>query len=369
MATLQQPTSPNPPTPDEQVELLQGSLKANTVALFVIAIAATVGLLYLLKLVLITILIAALLAFALDPLVVALARLRIPRAAGAAIALFVLLGLASALTFFFYNRAVEFAEELPKFSATIRDDLRKLQNQADKLENSTRNILPPHEGKKPIPVQVQEAPGLAKIISAGASEYGDLALAISFVPFLIYFMLTWKNHVHSATLQVFPREKRVIAFRTIGRLSEMVRSFIAGNLLVGLLNAVVSTAIFGAMHLPYFYFLGAISAFVGLVPYLGIFFALLAPVAAGLGVVTKSQLGVVIASVIVLHVITMNVLYPKLIGRRLRLNPLAVAMSLLFWAWIWGAFGLVLAIPLIASTKIICDYIEPLQGVGEWLGD
>ena len=369
MATLQQPTSPNPPTPDEQVELLQGSLKANTVALFVIAIAATVGLLYLLKLVLITILIAALLAFALDPLVVALARLRIPRAAGAAIALFVLLGLASALTFFFYNRAIEFAEELPKFSATIRDDLRKLQNQADKLENSTRNILPPHEGKKPIPVQVQEAPGLAKIISAGASEYGDLALAISFVPFLIYFMLTWKNHVHSATLQVFPREKRVIAFRTIGRLSEMVRSFIAGNLLVGLLNAVVSTAIFGAMHLPYFYFLGAISAFVGLVPYLGIFFALLAPVAAGLGVVTKSQLGVVIASVIVLHVITMNVLYPKLIGRRLRLNPLAVAMSLLFWAWIWGAFGLVLAIPLIASTKIICDYIEPLQGVGEWLGD
>lgn len=147
MATLQQPTSPNPPSPDEQVELLQGSLKANTVALSVIAIAATVGLLYLLKLVLITILIAALLAFALDPLVVALARLRIPRAAGAAIALFVLLGLTSALIFFFYNRAIEFAEELPKFSATIREDLRKLQSQADKLENSTRNILPAREGK------------------------------------------------------------------------------------------------------------------------------------------------------------------------------------------------------------------------------
>jgi predicted PurR-regulated permease PerM len=50
----------------------------------------------------------------------------------------------------------------------------------------------------------------------------------------------------------------------------------------------------------------------------------------------------------------MNVLYPKVIGRRLRLNPLAVALSLLFWAWIWGAFGLVLAIPLMARTKIIC---------------
>ncbi len=373
MATVQQPT-PGPvetpsPTTEEQVELLQASVRTGTVALAVIAMAAAVGLIYLLKLVLITILISALIAFALDPLVLALSRLRIPRPAGAAVAVLLVLGLSGALTFFFYNRAMDFAEELPKFSATIREDLRRFQNQADKLEKSTQNILPQREGKKPIPVQVQEAPGLTKIISTGASQYADLALAISFVPFLIYFMLTWKNHVHSATLQVFPKEKRLVAYRTIGRLSEMVRSFIAGNLFVGLLNAIASTAIFGAVHLPYFYFLGAISAFVGLVPYLGIFFALLAPVAAGMGVLTKSQLAIVVISVVVLHVITMNVLYPKLIGRRLRLNPLAVALSLLFWAWIWGAFGLVLAIPLVASTKIICDYIEPLQPLGEWLGD
>ena len=373
MATVQQttpvPVETPPPTPEEQVELLQGSVRTGTIALGVIAIAAAVGLIYLLKLVLITILISALISFAVDPLVVGLARLHIPRAAGAAVAVLLLLALCGALTFFFYNRAIDFVEELPKFSASIRDDLRKFQAQADLLEKSTQTILPERGGKKPIPVQVQEAPGLSKMISTGASQYGDLALAISFVPFLIYFMLTWKNHVHSATLHVFPKEKRLVAYRTIGRLSEMVRSFIAGNLFVGLLNAIASTAIFGAVHLPYFYFLGAISAFVGLVPYLGIFFALLAPVAAGMGVLTKSQLGIVVVSVVALHLITMNVLYPKIIGRRLRLNPLAVALSLLFWAWIWGAFGLILAIPLMASTKIICDYVEPLQPLGEWLGD
>jgi hypothetical protein len=246
MATVQQLTTPSSATADEQLELLHSSVKAGTVALFVIAVAAAVGLIYLLKLVLVTVL----LAFALDPVVVARARLRIPRAAGAAIALLLLLGLCLALTFFFYTRAVDFLEELPQYSATIRDDLRKLQTQADKFENRTRSILPAQNGKKPIPVQVQEAPGLTKMISAGASQYGDLALAISFTPFLIYFMLTWKNHVHSATLQVFPKEKRLVAYRTIGRISEMVRSFIAGNLLVGLLNAVASTAIFGVVHLP-----------------------------------------------------------------------------------------------------------------------
>ena len=264
---------------------------------------------------------------------------------------------------------MDFVEELPRFSATIREDLEKLQAQADKFENSTRAVMPSEAGKKPIPVQVQESHGIAKLISTGASQFGEIALAISFVPFLIYFMLTWKTHVHSATLRVFPKEKRLIAYRTIGRISEMIRSFIAGNLFVGLLNAIASTAVFGAVHLPYFYFLGAISAFVGLVPYLGLFFALLAPLAAGMGVLTNSQLAIVFLSVVVLHLVTMNLLYPKVIGRRLRLNPLAVALSLLFWAWIWGAFGLILAVPLMATTKIICDYIEPLQGLGEWLGD
>lgn len=365
--TQQQPT--DRPTTDEEVELLRGSVQATVVAQFIIAIAAAVGLIYLLKLVLVTILFSALLAFALDPLVVALAKIRVPRAIGSAIALLLFVALSLALTFFFYNRAMDFLDELPQYSVTIRENLQKLQTEADKLENSTRSLMPEGKGKKPIPVQVQQAPGLTKLISSGASQFGDLALAIGFVPFLIYFMLTWKSHIHSATLAVFPKEKRLVAYRTIGRISEMVRSFIVGNLVVGLLNAAASTLIFGYVHLPYFYFLGVISAFVGLVPYLGVFFALLAPLAAGMGVLTKTQLVIVFLTVVFLHVVTMNVLYPKVIGRRLRLNPLAVALSLLFWAWIWGAFGLILAVPLMAATKIICDYIEPLQGLGSWLGN
>jgi len=53
----------------------------------------------------------------------------------------------------------------------------------------------------------------------------------------------------------------------------------------------------------------------------------------------------------------------------LRLNPLAVTLALLFWAWIWGAMGLILAIPMVAATKIICDYTDSLRGLGQWLGD
>ena len=307
--TQQQPT--DRPTTEEEVELLRGSVQATVVAQFVIAIVAAVGLIYLLKLVLVTILVSALLAFALDPMVVALARIPSPRALGSAIAVLLLIALSLALTFFFYSRAIDFLNELPRFSAVIHDNLQKLQAEAEKIENSTRLLMPASKGNKPILVQVQQAPGLTNLLFSSASQFVDIALAISFVPFLIYFMLTWKSHIHSATLAVFPKEKRLVAFRTIGRLSEMVRSFIVGNLVVGLLNAAASTFVFGYVHLPYFYFLGAISAFAGLVPYLGVFFALLLPFAAGMGVLTKTQLSIVFLTVILLHVVSMNVLYPK----------------------------------------------------------
>jgi predicted PurR-regulated permease PerM len=67
--------------------------------------------------------------------------------------------------------------------------------------------------------------------------------------------------------------------------------------------------------------------------------------------------------------VTTNVIFPKVVGKRLRLNPLAVTLALLFWAWIWGAMGLILAVPLVAMAKIICDYVDSLRGFGAWLGD
>jgi predicted PurR-regulated permease PerM len=135
------------------------------------------------------------------------------------------------------------------------------------------------------------------------------------------------------------------------------------------IGAVVSAVVFWYLGIPYFYFLGVISGFVSLIPYLGVFLALLPPLAAGIGVVDKSGIAIIVLSVVGLHIITMNVLYPKIVARRLRLNPLVVTLSLLFWAWIWGAMGLILAVPLVGATKIICDYIDSLSGLGAWLGD
>ena len=72
----------------------------------------------------------------------------------------------------------------------------------------------------------------------------------------------------------------------------------------------------------------------------------------------------VAATVLGLHLLAMNVLYPKVLGSRLQLNPLVVTISLLIWGFIWGAMGLILAVPIMAAVKIVCDHVVSLRRLG-----
>jgi predicted PurR-regulated permease PerM len=354
----------------EEEEVLHASIKAGSVAQIVVAVIAVLGLIYLLKVVLVTTLTAMLLAFALEPMVKQLCRIRIPRAVGSLLAVALMVALVMSLTHFFYSRAVDFAIQLPKYSSKVRSTLAGFRAETSKIEESTKSVIAsPKAEKHALPVEIQESPGLSRIISAGSGTLGDVLLAISFVPFLVYFMLTWKDHVHSNTVRLFPKEHRLVAHRTVARISEMIRSFITGNLIIGVGNALISGLVFWRLGIPYFYFLGTISGFVSLIPYLGVFLALLPPLAAGIGVLDKAGVLTVFLTVIGLHIVTTNVIFPKIVGKRLQLNPLAVSLALLFWAWIWGAMGLILAVPLVAVTKIVCDYTDSLRGFGAWLGD
>ena len=356
-------------TTAEEEEILHASIKAGSVAQIVVAAVAVLGLIYLLKLVMITTLSAILVAFVLDPLVTALLRLRISRPLGAMIAVILIVALALGLAYFFYSRAVDFATELPRYSGKIRASLTKFRFQTSKIEESTRSVITPPKKQQPVPVEVQEAPGLSHIISQDAGEWLEVLLAVSFIPFLTYFMLTWKDHAHNATVRMFPKEHRLLAHRTVARISNMIRSFLLGNLTVGLVNSTVSILVFWVLGVPYFYFIGLISGFASLIPYLGVFLALLPPLAGAIGAVNKTGAVIIVATVIGLHLVTMNVLYPKLVGKRLRVNPLAVSLGLLFWGWIWGSMGLILAVPVIGATKIICDHVDSLRGLGDWLGE
>jgi predicted PurR-regulated permease PerM len=352
--------------PEQRANLLHSSVRVGTVSQIIVAIIATIGLIYLLKIVLVTILVSLLIAYVLEPPVSWLNLLAVPRWVGALIVVTITGILALGILYFSYNSAEAFLDQLPQYSSTLRRSVGKFRVRATKIENQARSIVEPaKKGEQPVPVRLEEPQGLAQSIS----ETGEIILAIGFVPFLVYFMLVSKDHFHVATVRFFPRELRMAAHGTIGSISAMIREYVVANAALGGLNALVLIVVFWLLHINYFYFIGAMSGFLNLIPYLGVFLALLVPLAGGLGVLHEGGLIALLAAVLGLHLITMNVLYPKVIGQRLQLNALAVSISLLFWAWLWGAWGLVLAIPILGAVKITCDHIDPLWKLGAWLGN
>jgi predicted PurR-regulated permease PerM len=309
---------------------------------------------------------AILLSFTLSPVVQAMEYLTIPRAVGAFVSMVGLLALVYGITVASYNQAVVFADNVPKYSQKIRSIVKPFQQDAEKLRR-TREAVGEPETTNVIPVrQVQS---LSDVLTHGAGSVTDIVLAVSFVPFLAYFLLTWQSHARSATVMLFPLEHRHTAFVTLGLIGKMLQSFIVGNLLIGLLISAVSVAVFGLLHVPFFYFIGFLSGFLSLVPYLGVVLAMGPPILVGFGQLEAGGLLVVVFCVIGMHLLALNVLYPKLLGSRLKINPLAVTIALLFWGAVWGPVGLVLAIPITGAIKIVFDHVESMKPYADWLGE
>ncbi len=343
-------------------------LSAASTALVVLAMLAVLTLCYFAKLPLIVLLVAILVAFVLAPLVDLFQRLKIPRSLASAFTIVLFLAVLYGIGTVSYNRATAFAQELPKYSGRIRAFVSKVRRQAQQIQKTTETVLPSDE-KPAQTVTVQQQRSWTDIMTQGLGPVTEIIFAASFIPFLSYFMLSWQDHVRSATVMLFRMKNRNTAYVTLGLISGMIRSFIVGNVLVGLFIGAVSTVVFGIIHLPYFYFIGFISGFLSLVPYLGVILAAVPPLVTGIGHVHSSGAVVIVLTVLGLHLFALNVLYPKFLGSRLQLNPLAVTVSLLFWGWLWGAMGLVLAIPVTAAAKIVFDHVEPLRGYGAWLGE
>jgi predicted PurR-regulated permease PerM len=182
-------------------------------------------------------------------------------------------------------------------------------------------------------------------------------------------MLSWRDHINRSFLQLFQGEHRTVAARSLQGIAEMVRGFVVGNALLGLLLAMVSSIMFWIIHLPYPMLVGPLSGFMSLVPYVGLPLAIVAPLFSALSVNRFSTYVLVLVTVAVLHLIAMNLLYPKIVGSRVHLNPLVVTFSLMLWGFLWDAPGLLLAIPLTAGMKAVCDNVKGLRPIGKFLGD
>jgi predicted PurR-regulated permease PerM len=353
--------APKPEKPPRGRSIARLRPGSKTWALNLLGVGAILAFCYVAEEPLVVILVSILVAFILDPVADLFTWLRLPRPAAAAISVLLLLVALSGLTYVGLSKASNLLEELPRHSYEIRKDISKITQKAQKFE-----ALSPAPEKGA--VKVHETTNWADLVTRGFGSIWQPILAGSFVPFLVFFMLTWQEHARKATLGLVSPENRRAAYVTMGLISGMIRNFMVGNLIIGLIMGGISTIVFGILGIQFFYFAGFISGFLSLIPYLGVVLALLPPLFLGIGHLSVTKILIVIVTVFALHLASINVLYPKFLGGRLRLNPLAVTVALLVWGWLWGAAGLILAVPVTAGMKIVFDHVEPLKPFALWLG-
>jgi predicted PurR-regulated permease PerM len=183
-------------------------------------------------------------------------------------------------------------------------------------------------------------------------------------------MLSWQDHIHRNFLRFFEGPDRTTVSRSIAGIAGMARAFVVGNFLIGIIAAVIGSAAFAALRLPFPVLAGVLSGFLSLFPYIGIALALVPPLFAAVAGGASTTVVIGAAAIAAgIHLLAMNVLYPKLVGARVHLNPLIVTFALMFFGFLWDAAGLVLAIPITAGIKAVCDNVAALRPYGRFLGD
>jgi predicted PurR-regulated permease PerM len=303
----------------------------------------------------ITVILAAFLAILFDPVVVKLEKLHLPRGVAAAAVVLAGMGLVGLLGHALYGRAVTFAEELPVYTAKIQQAIEPISRKIQKVQQSAGSLTNDVQPIKKVPeVRVQESPSWPAYLVRGAGSVWGVLIIAGVVPFLTFFMLCSKEQMATRMNALF--SSRIDTARFITTLNQMIRGFVAGNLIVGSVMAVATTLMLWGIGMKGAIPLGIASGLLNLLPFLGLIFSLALPLAAAL--LQFNTLGpfiIISLTILLLHVVSANLLIPKFIATRVSIGPVAATVGILFWGWLWGVMGLLLAVPLTAFIKMVAD--------------
>jgi predicted PurR-regulated permease PerM len=355
-------------------------IHVRNVAFTLISIGIVILLLQYMRPVLLPLVLAALLFYALDPAVDWLQRIRVPRAIGAALMLFIVIAGCGALGYSLQGQALAIIDQLPAGARKLAASLRKLpgaepgaiekvQEAAETLEKSQRPSPAPAGVTR---VQVEER-GFQASTFVWTSSIGLAAAAnqLIMVLFLTYFMLLSDQLFKRKLVEIVGTlSQKKVTVTVLEDIATQIEKFLAIQILTSAAVAIVTGAALWAMGLQQAALWGLLAGIFNSIPYYG---PLL--VTAGLSVVGFLQFGTIgmtaaVAGVaLLITALEGMLLTPLLMGRAASMNQVAVFAGMIFWSWTWGIWGLLLAVPMMMVVKVVCDRVEPLQPIGHLLGE
>ncbi|MFI5107060.1 MAG: AI-2E family transporter, partial [Terriglobales bacterium] len=273
--------------------------------------------------VVITLLLSILLAYFLDPAVEFLEKLSLPRTLGAMIMVLILIAVLVAVGYGLWTRTSDFAENWPTYSGVLKQAAGAVEGKIRGIEGQVSQISP-GQGMPTAATPPVESGLVRTLILRGIGSLYALLLEITFVPFLVFFMLAEKREVWHGTLQLFPASRRTQVKETLEDLRDVLRDYLAGMTIVTLLVIAASSLFFWILGMDYPILTGIVSGLLNMVPYIGAVLAWLPAFLIALAKwKTAGQFILIAGGLTGIHLLALNLVAPQLVGRRVRLNAVA----------------------------------------------
>ncbi len=348
---------------------LRGPIDIRSVALTGLFLIASFHTLYVGRTIFIPLVLAILLSLMLRPPVRFLSRRGIPDGVGAGMTLIVLSIVLVGGSYALSTPAATWINEIPKSMRTVERRLRSFEKPIKKVKevsDAVENVAKVGNDEYNPEVQVKEGGLLAYLLGQTQGALMMLFLTAAFV----FFLLASGDLFLRKLVHVIPKFRdKMQAVEIVHRIQDDIAVYIFS---VTIINAGLAAAVGFAMMLlgvPNAALWAVMAFMLNFVPYLG---AITGVVVVGLVAFIESEsVGYPLAVMAVYYALTTiegTLVTPMVIGKRLRLNPVVVFLALIFWGWLWGIPGALLAVPILATFKILCDQLAPLNTVGEFLG-
>jgi predicted PurR-regulated permease PerM len=354
------------------------------VALVVIAAAAAVGLLYWAREVFIPIVLSVLLSYALEPIVSLLVRLHLPRILSAAIVILLFTGGVLYSGYALSDDAMDMVAAVPEAAAKLRTSLRRSGPQQGTLAQVQRaatelqRTADAAAARNPVGAGVQrvqvEEPvfDVRQYVSWGSANAVAFAGQAVLVVFFVFFLLASGDLVKRKLVKIAGPsfEKKKITVQILNEIDAQIERFLLLRVLTSIIVGAVTWLAFrwlGVNHAPMW---GVAAGVLNSIPYFGpVLVAGATAVAAFLQFGTVTMALYVAGVSVVITSLEGWLLTPWLTSRAARTNEVAMFIGLIFWSFVWGVWGTLLAVPMLVVVKAFCDRIEDLKPIGELLGD
>ena len=338
--------------------------------------------------VLVPLVLAALLTFLLSPLVTRLDRLRLPRIVGVLLVMSLAGAAIGGVGYVVAGQLRSFAAELPMHRQNIRGKIRDaveltrggaIEHVQDTIEDIS-NVV--EEGADPPPpararrrddepqhVIIEQSPpllGNAQWLGPLFGAFGTLGLTL----LLAIFMLVKREDLRDRLVSLSGRSSLIVATKALADAGERISRYLVMQFVInGSMGVAVGVGLY-FIGVPYAALWGLAAGVLRYIPYVGPSIAALLPITVSL-VTTPGweQVALVVGMFIVLELLSNNVMEPLLYGHSVGLSELTVIVAAVFWTWLWGPVGLVIATPITACLVVLSTHVPALSAISRLLGE